>query len=1071
MSEMPPVKPLENRPPRRRSASSTPNPMGVEPSKKRRRRNRVTVTAALIVFAAALVLIVIVSPKQATGRATYSVGTESGLVGDTAGGVSSYYQGLVISEIMSANATSVPDENGEYPDWIEIWNSSDHAIDLYGVGLSDSGDAIMFLFPEMTIGADERIIVFCSDTNQTATNKPLHAKFKLSSNGETVYMFTPNAYLIDSVSYRIMGSDTSWARLPDGSWAETTSFSPGYPNTDEGHLAYISATMVTAGAIIINEIMPDPVSGLTDEDGEFVDWIELYNTTDKTISLDNYALSNKENKPLKWRFPEGAVIAPHGYYLVYCSGKDRRESVTSAPHTNFKISAEHDTIILSNSHGRLVDRVVIDNIPEDCSYGRNEAGNFEIMQVATPTLPNNQNSAWVMDRYLREWNDSGVYISEVLASNDTVALAGSSLLCDWIELYNSSSATVDLSGYGLSNNLGRPRKWQFPAGTTIAPGQYLIVYCDGRNASSTAGELHTSFSISRLGYETICLSDPTGRILDKLMLPEMRTDVSYGRSPNLTGFFYYDTPTPTVVNGVGFRGYAEAPSFTVASGLYTSAVDVQFNVPAGTTVYYTTDGSVPTRSSILYTGEPITVNRVAVIRARAFPDDANLEPSSMISGSYFVNIYHSLPVVSLICDPDILWNEETGMFVAGDNIDKSGGIPFKNAIYRTYGKIPQEGYLEYYKLDGTQVISQGVEFSLQGQYSLDMPQKTLKIRAKASLGSKYFDAALFDDRPYTEYKSLVLRNSGNDCAWTRLLDGFQSRMLDAYGATVAHQAWNPVVVYINGVYWGHYNMRERVDQYFVAQHEGLSLEEAKGVTILEASGALKSGSNTVRREWRDMISRLKESSLVNDPELMQLVQDSVDIDNYLEYMALVMFVGDSDIGNIRWYKTSEEGSKWKWIFYDKDYGMYSYRFNSPYSYTKPKGMGEKLIDNTLFLKLLEVPAYKDQFLRKLGDVFQFFTTEKLTEILEPLVAQIQPEMSLHFARWAEEHDQKILSEWPTNASAAYTYWERRITRLYNTFKGRPNYLWGFVQEAFGLSDAEMLSYFGPRPELPSDFNP
>ncbi len=1066
MSQMPPVKPL-NRPPRRRSPSTqTP-----EPSQRRRRRNRVTVTLALAVFAVVLALIVIVSPKKPTGRATYSVGTDSGLVGDATGGVSTYYQGLVISELMSANSTAVPDEGGNYPDWIEIWNSSDHPIDLYGVGLSDAGDSIMFLFPEMTIQVDERIIVYCSDTNQSVAGRPLHAKFKLSSSGETVYLFDPNAYLIDSVSYRIMGSDTSWALLSDGSWAETTSYSPGYPNTDEGFLAYRSATMVTEGAIIINEVMPDPVSGLTDEDGEFVDWIELYNTTDKTISLDNYALSDRENKPLKWRFPEGAVIAPHGYYLVYCSGKDRRDSATAAPHANFKLSAEHDTVVLSDSRGRLVDRVVIDNIPEDCSYGRNESGAFEIMRVPTPTLPNTQDSAWLMDRYLRQWNATGVYISEVLASNDTTVLAGSSLLCDWIELYNSSNVTVDLSGYGLSDSLGRPRKWQFPAGTTIAPGEYKIIYCDGNAEASTSGELHTSFRISRLGCETICLSDPTGRILDKLMLPEMRTDVSYGRSLNLTGFFYYDTPTPTVTNGVGFRGYAEDPSFTVSPGMYSAAVDVYLTIPEGTTVYYTLDGANPTRDATPYTGEAISVNRVAVLRARAFPDDPNLEPSNIISGSYFVNVYHALPIVSLICDPDILWNEETGMFVAGDSIDKSGGIPFKNAIYREFGKIPQEGYLEYYLLDGTQMFSQGVEFSLQGQYSLDMPQKTLKIRAKASLGSKYFDAPLFEDRPYTQYKSLVLRNSGNDCAWTRLLDGFQSRMLDAYGATVLHQAWNPVVVYINGVYWGHYNMRERVDQYFVAQHEGIPLEDAKSITILEGSGALKSGSSSVRKEWTSMITRLKKTSLLDDAELLQYVRDNVDLDNFLEYMALAMFVGDSDIGNIRWYKTAEEGSKWRWIFYDKDYGMYSYKFNSPYSYTKPNGMGQQLIDNTLFLRVLEVPEYKDQFLRKLGDIFQFFTTEQMLEILEPMVAQIEPEMTLHFNRWAEEHDQQVMAEWPTNPSAAYTYWTRRITRLRNTCKGRPNYLWGFVKDEFELTNDQMLAYFGPQPALPDDFTP
>ncbi len=1070
---MPPVKPLRQTPRRR---SQNVQPEGERP----RRKVRVTTVLALVLFSVLVVALVMISPKEPTGRAHYSVGTQSGLVGEASNGVDPYYSGLVVSEIMAANQTSVPDENGEYPDWVEIWNSSDHEVNMRNVGLSDAGDSIRFLFPEITLKADERVVVFCSDTNRAVAGRPLHAKFKLSSTGETLYLFDPNAYLIDAASYRIIGSDTSWALMADGSFAETTSFSPGYPNTEEGHLAYRNATMITDGAVIITEVMPDPVSGLTDEDGDFSDWIELYNTTDKTVSLDNYALSNKENKPLKWRFPEGAVIAPHSYYLVYCSGKDRRDSVTAAPHANFKISAEHDTVVLSDNRGRLVDRVVIDNIPEDCSYARNESGVFYICTTPTPTLPNTQDSAWLMDRYLRQWNKTGVYISEVMASNDTTAVQGSSLLCDWIEVYNSSSQAVDLSGYGLSDNLGRPRKWQFPQGTSIQPGEYKIVYCDGDTAASSVQQLHSNFSIGRQKGDTICLSDPTGRILDKLMLPEMRTDVSYGRTLNMTGFFYYKTPTPLAANGEGFRGYAETPSLTLAPGLYkytygalydmdkTRKVEVAINIPEGTRVYYTLDGSIPTEDDTRYEGGTLDVKKTTVLRVRAFSDALATEPSTVVTGTYFVNAYHTLPVVSLVCDPDELWNEKNGMLTIGDNVDKSEGIPFKNTIYREFGKIPREGYLEFFLTDGTTVIDQGIEMALQGQYSLDIAQKSFKIRAKAAYGSKYFDAKLFDDRPFTQYKSLVLRTSGNDGYFTRLRDGFQSRLLDAYGTTVLHQAWNPVVVYLNGIYWGHYNMRERVDQYFVAQHEGIPMEEAKSITILEGSGSLKDGSNEVRKEYKNMIARIKKSDPAGNPEDLQYILDNVDVDNYLEYMALIMFVGESDVGNIRFYRTGEEGAKWKWIFFDKDYGMYNSQFNSPYSYTKPKGMGQKLIDNTIFLKLLEVPEYRDKFFRKLGNIFQTFTTEYMLSILEPMIEQISPEMPLHFARWAEEYDTAIIGEMPNTPEGAARYWDRMISNIRNTCRKRPTYLWEFIRDEFKLTNAQMVEYFGEKPEMPED---
>ena len=1039
-----------------------------QPVRKHKKSHK-GIVLAMAVFMALLALMVIIFPKEPISRAQFTAGTADGHVAGGQGTTGTAYQGLVISEAMSANGSAVPDENGEYPDWIEIWNSSDHDISLKGVGLSDRNDSIRFLFPDVILPVDGRVLVFCSDTNAAEPGRPYHAKFKLSSVGETIYLFDPNAYEIDSVTLPIMSQDESYALQEDGSYAVMTTFSPGYPNTAEGAEAYRTSTMVTGGALIINESMPDPLTGYADEDGELADWVELYNTTDLPISLDNYALSNKENKPLKWRFPEGAVVPAHGYYLVYCSGKDRRDDPTAVPHANFRISAEHDTIVLSDGRGRLMDRVIIDNIPEDCSYARDADGTFSVHQMATPGLPNTAAGASRMDETLRALNPSGVYITEVMTSNDTTELYGDGNYCDWVEVYNSSQSQVDISGFGLSDNLGRARKWQFPQGTVLQPGEYKLVLLDGQTNLNTAYQPHASFRLSRTDTEVVCLSDPAGRLLDKMLLPVLPANVSYGRTIGLSGFFYYDTPTPMAANGTGFTGFAEEPSFAVTPGLYYATVRTGFNVPQGTRVYYTTDGSTPTEASNRYQGETIELNFTTVLRAVAY-SEKGLRPSNVITGTYFVNAYHNLPIVSLVCEPYELWNEETGMLAPGPNIikEKPGDLPFKNSVYRAHGKEPRAGHIEYYLLDGTQMLSQDMQMELSGAYSLDLPQKSFKLRAKSLYGANTFAAKLFDDRPFTEYKGIVLRNSGNDGVWTRLLDGFQSRLLDSYGTQVIHQAWNPIVVYLNGVYWGHYNMRERIDRFFVAQHEGIPLEEADNMVIVEANGSSKYGNT---KAYRDMIKKIKASDPARNPEDLQYILDNVDVDNYFEYIALEMFVGNSDIGNLRCYRLGTEGSKWKWIFYDVDYGLYSYKFNSPRSYTKAKGMGDKNIDNTILLKLFEVPEYKDKFLRKLGDIFQTFTTEHMLSVLEPLVEQIEPEMNLHFARWADEHDQMVVTEWPTSPDAAYRYWEKRINRLRNTCKGRPYYLWQMVKDELNVSDETMLAYFGPQPELPVDFVP
>ena len=497
---------MYNAPPQR-SAGRRPKQPGRSVRKKKR-----SVIPALLLCALALAALVILLPKEPLKQAYNTIGTEDGQV--TAALPSAAHEGLRISELMSSNSAAVPDKAGDYPDWVEIWNSSDQPIDMQSVGLSDRSDTIRFLFPAMTLMPDQRVIVFCSDTNSQEPDN-LHAKFKLSSVGETVYLFDPNAYVIDQITAPILNSDEAYALNAEGGYEVTTLYTPGYPNTPEGSNAYLHAITVTEGALIINEIMADARSGLLDEDGELVDWVELYNTTGQPISLDHYAFSNNPAKPLKWHFPEGAVVPAGGYYLVFCSGKDRNYGPTSIAHTNFKVSAERDTLVLSDSRGRVVDRVTIDNLAVDHTWGRNSQNEWQDFSLGTPGYGNNAQGSAKAEQLMRSLNPTGVIISEIMASNRTTVLGEEIDTVDWVELYNTSNETVYLENYGLSDNIDRARKWQFPAGTAIAPGQYMMVYLSGDVSQSASGQLHTSFKLYRKGGETVCFSDPTGLVLDK----------------------------------------------------------------------------------------------------------------------------------------------------------------------------------------------------------------------------------------------------------------------------------------------------------------------------------------------------------------------------------------------------------------------------------------------------------------------------------------------------------------------------------------------------------------------------
>ena len=1031
----------------------------------------------LAVLAAALVFFVLVMPKQTASRA----------VGAAATGQLSTHAGLVLSEVMTDNASAYPDETGKFGDWVEVHNPLDTPIYLKGVGLSDRSDRIIFLFPDVTLNPGGYVTVFCDKINRDDPRNVFHAKFKLSSLGDAVYLFDPSGICIDSVIVPTMNSDEAYIRGEDGAWEKTDAYSPGYPNTLFGHDDYLANYAVLPGVLMINEVAPAPRSGLLpDEDGELSDWVELYNAGDQDIRLGNFALSDDETKPAKWAFPQDAVIPARGYYIVFCSGKDKVEAGTRYPHANFSINNEQETIILSSLVGELVDRVVVTGVDRDMSYGRDaDSLEWRVFSLPTPGAPNNQSGASRADQYLRSMNPTGVYISEVMSSANLIKAFDDFSASDFVELYNSSDRAWDLSGWGLSDNINWPHKWTFPQGTSIAAGEYKIILLDKYSGTAVnLSRLRASFGIPRAGGEMLALSDAGGQVLDRLYLPEIPTDISYGRTLGVNGFFYYDGPTPGKPNGYGFQGFSQKPALGLESGLYSGTVSVPLTAEKGATIRYTTDGSIPTLdNSQPYTG-PIQVTQTTVIRARAF--QAGLQPSETVTGSYIMNTYHSLDVVSLVCDPYELWNPETGLYSdAQDHSSRnrknpgstevrkhtdSGEllIPFQTPVYRNYGKDDRQGYIEIFSQETKSAyISQGIKMDLMGDYSLDMPQKSFKMRAQASLGDKYFDYPLFESRDYTFYKSLALRSSGNDNVWTRVADGVQTLLIDKYlDSPVLTLAWRPVIVYLNGEYWGHYNLRERKDRFSIAQHEGLDLEKDKEIlenmTILRAGWSVVQGSNT---EYRAMLKEFEGLSPNARGEDLQYIYDHVDVDSYIDWLAIKMFFGDSDPGNIMFYQLP--GGKWKCLMFDLDYGLFDSRFNSPWSYLKEAGMGEKRINNVIFRKMIESDEIREQFLERLGYIFQTLTSEVMIAQLDECTALIEKELPMHYAKWAPHPDTKVLnSDSPTTSDGYMRYWRQRVDRMKNVMNWRPWRFWGFVQEQFKLSNADMIRYFGPRPASP-----
>ena len=256
----------------------------------------------------------------------------------------------------------------------------------------------------------------------------------------------------------------------------------------------------------------------------------------------------------------------------------------------------------------------------------------------------------------------------------------------------------------------------------------------------------------------------------------------------------------------------------------------------------------------------------------------------------------------------------------------------------------------------------------------------------------------------------------------------------------------------------------------IAQHEGWA--DPNNIDLLEGDGTRSSNVNHGSNEaYRALIQYIEDHSLAQEPEALEHVLNQVDIDNMFDYFFFEMFFGNEDSGNIRFYRNAVEGDgKWRYVFYDLDWGLFDSSYGGPAHVLDPEGMGTyHITSNAILIALLEVPDMRDRFLRRGGELFQtVLTTENMIALLEEMVAQIQPEMQMHFTRWAEEMYPQISLDQPKNPEGAYAYWQERVAWAKNVMKKRPTLFWQMMQEQFGLSDDIMVQYFGECPEMPAD---
>ncbi len=587
-------------------------------------------------------------------------------------------------------------------------------------------------------------------------------------------------------------------------------------------------------------------------------------------------------------------------------------------------------------------------------------------------------------------------ISEIMQSNIDCVMDDLNEFPDsWVELYNNSASSVSIDDYSLGVTPDPAEAWQLE-NRWIAPQQHLLVYCDKQ-----ATELHTPFRLeSGKGCEVYLFKN--GVVVDQItgLKKQPAPNISYGRlSATDATMGYQATPTPGAPNcGQLCSKVLGDPVFSeqgrvLRTGSLSLTLSLPEGAPEGTEIRYTLNGSEPTRTSSKYMA-PIPISTSRVVRAKLFCDGW-LSPRSATQSYIFHPRQVTLPVISIVTDNRYLNDQKIGIYVDGsyESSKKNYEFDWRRPIN-----------LEYFEGEGTpSALNQLCETRIQGGATRGSKFKSLAIYAHKRFGTKRFEYEFFpDQRPgVTDFKSLVLRNSGNDFDYLYQRDAIMQRSV-AEHVDLDWQAWSPAIIYINGVYKGMLNIRERANEDNVYTHyDGL-----EDIDLFENWGELKEG------DW-DNYNRFKDFYAEHGHTKAEYDQ-WMDCTEFMNLMIMNLYYSNRDFpgNNIIMWRPRTEGGRWRWIAKDTDFGLGLYGHSSNYNtlewlhnpnYDPSTNWANQYDHTRLFRRLEEVDDFKREFIDRaavyMGD---FLNSKGVRAIWDPMYEKIKFEYPYH---------RKLINEW------------------------------------------------------------
>ncbi len=707
---------------------------------------------------------------------------------------------------------------------------------------------------------------------------------------------------------------------------------------------------------------------------------------------------------------------------------------------------------------------------------------------------------------MAEQSADGLYINEVCTQNKKCFTDSLGRASDWIELYNGGDNDIDLSGVGLSKSEDEPMKYVFPSGTSIAKGEYLIIVCakDGENMT----EPNAGFALGKSG-ETLFITSPDGTELARLEVPALDEDMAYGRSSD--GNYAVMTPTPASEN----HSAPAEPVFSLDSGFYSEDEINELTLSAADTIYYTLDGSDPTTSetAVVYSGAipmydrsieenvyskyqqddtPYSItltqwykasnekfDKATIVRAASKAEDGTF--SRVISKTFFVmndeklRYYSGIPVVSIVTDPDNLFDKDKGIYVAGqkyidwqqlsdEEVAANNLTQDDMANFLSTGKKwEREADITYFK-DGELGFSQKMGIRIRGASTRFGKAKGFNLYARSEYGDSKLDYKLIDGnysvvdgKAVKRYDSFGLRA----VTWVDKLREYavHSSLRDL--SDLATYDSERCMLFIDGELWGMYDITEKASDYYIQSNYGVPSE---GVTVIK-NGELEAGPDTEPLNLQSLGDYCRDNDLTV-PENYEYVTSVVDIESLIDCYCTGLYIGTWDWPNYNYFVWRYNGEaiegnpysdgKWRFGAFDFDYsvGLTYQDFGGVESYQhdsfKKMDAVKEAIPTIIFVKLLENPEFRQKFAdRFYSFAYSVFESSKMSAELDAEEERYMDYMTLTAWRW---NNITLTSDLDGFLAEQKQYYHEQMDEMRTFFEKRAEYAVENMENYLGISD-------------------